>query len=192
MYYNIKKEIIKNVLFISIILLLAIISTYCIYNKFQDRRDIDYNSESLDVTYHEATGDEISLNRITPMTDSVGLSSKAYNITIKNNLTEKVNYKVRILNDLEKQIDDACEDILIPLNNIKISIKEGNKDTKIYYLNELNQGILLESKFSALEEKDIVIRVWIDQNSSLPLGAKMHYHGKVQVIEDDKSIAINS
>ena len=84
MYSEIRKrEIIKN--------------TIHIYYKFQGNRNIDFSSESLDVVYHETSGDKLTISKVTPVTDSVGLSSsKAYNISIKNNLTERVNYKIRI------------------------------------------------------------------------------------------------
>ncbi len=63
MYYNAKKEIIKSAIYIALTLLLAIILTYFIYNKFQVKRNIDFNSDSLDVTYHESTGDKITINK---------------------------------------------------------------------------------------------------------------------------------
>ena len=47
---NRRREIIKNTIYIFFILLLAVVSTYYIYNKFQGARNIDFNSESLDVT----------------------------------------------------------------------------------------------------------------------------------------------
>ena len=189
--YNRKKEMIKNIAYITVILLLAIISTYHIYHKFETDRNIDFNSESLDVTYHEATGDKLTITKITPVTDSVGLSSKSYNITIKNNLTEKVDFKIKVVDDLEKIVEDACEGQLIQKENIRISIKNGDRDNKIYTLNELEDSILLDEKMKALEERDFAVRIWISQNSTLPLGSNMHYHGIVQVVEDDTSVAIN-
>ena len=42
--YNRKKEIIKNTVYIIFILLLAVIPTYYIYNKFKEVRDISVNS----------------------------------------------------------------------------------------------------------------------------------------------------
>jgi len=134
MYYNRRKEIIKNAIYITLILLLAIISTHYIYNEFQDTRSVDFNSESLDVTYHEATGDKLSITKITPVTDSVGLSSKSYNLTIKNNLTEKVGFKLKVTEDLEKITEDDCLEKSISKGNIRISIKNGNKENKIYML----------------------------------------------------------
>jgi hypothetical protein len=189
--YNRKREIIKNIIYISIILLLAIISTYYIYNKFQGDRNIDFNSESLDVTYHENSGDKISIVKVTPVTDSVGLSSKSYSITIKNNLTENVDYSIKVLDDLETISNDLCSNNLITEDNIRISVKVNKNDNKIYTLNELENGLLLSNTIGALESDSIAIRVWIKQDSLLPLGSTMHYHGIIEVVEDDGSVAIN-
>lgn len=188
---NRRREIIKNTIYIFFILLLACLSTYYIYNKFQGDRNIDFNSDSLDVTYHEKTGDKISITKVTPVTDSVGLSSKAYLISIKNNLTESVQYKLKIVDDLEKQIEDSCEDYSIDKEDIRVSIKVNKKNNKIYNLDELKDGILLEDKIDALATNSIAIRLWVRQDSNLPSGSIMHYHGIMQIIEDDNSIAVN-
>ena len=187
---NRRREIIKNTVYIFFILLIAIISTYYIYNKFQGDRNIDFNSASLDVTYHEKTGDKLTLNKVIPVTDSVGLSSKAYLISVKNNLTEKVNYKLKIVDDLDKIEEDQCEGNLITSDNIRISIKENRKNNKIYTLSELEDGLLLDDEINALEKKNLAIRIWINQDSALPMNAKMHYHGIMQIIEDDKVAVI--
>ena len=184
-----KKQIMKTAIYMFFILGIAIFSTYYIYNKFQGDRSIDFNSESLDVTYHENTGDKITLNKVTPVTDSVGLSSKAYLITIKNNLTEKVDYKLRVLDDLKTIEEDNCGDKNISKDNIRISIK-ANKNTKIYNLNELEDNTLLVDTINALETKNIAIRIWIRQDSTLPRGSEMHYHGIMQIVEENNSVAV--
>ena len=181
--YNRKKEIIKNIIYITFILLLAVIPTYYIYNKFQGVRDISVNSTLLDVTYHEKTGDMITLNKVTPVTDSVGLSSKAYNITVKNNLTEKVSYKVSLYDDVDKINEDLCQDNLISKDVIRVSIKTDKLGTTIYNLNELENNVLLVDSLEALEKKNISIRVWVRQDSGIPSGSKLHYHGKLKVEE---------
>ena len=189
--YNRKKELRKNIIFSTVILLLAVFSTYYIYNKFQGDRDIDFSSESLDVVYHDATGDKITISKITPVTDSVGLSSKSYNISLKNNLTEDVLYTIKVVDDLEQVELDECEDNLISKDNIKISVKINKQDNAIYQLDELEYGVLLHDTIDALDTTDISIRVWIKQDSNLPSGSKLHYHGKIQVVEEDGMVAIN-
>jgi len=187
---NRRREMVKNIVYVTFILLIAVVSTYYIYNKFQGDRNIDFNSESLDVTYHEKSGDKLTLTKVTPVTDSVGLSSKAYSVTIKNNLTKDVNYKVKIVDDVEKYIEDECEDNVIPKDNIRISVKVNKKSNKIYYLHELEDNLLLDDTIKALETKNISIRMWIRQDSILPTNTKLHYHGIMQVLEDDE-VAIN-
>ena len=187
---NRRREMVKNIVYVTFILLIAVVSTYYIYNKFQGDRNIDFNSESLDVTYHEKSGDKLTLTKVTPVTDSVGLSSKAYSVTIKNNLTKDVNYKVKIVDDVEKYIEDECEDNVIPKDNIRISVKVNKKSNKIYYLHELEDNLLLDDTIKALETKNISIRMWIRQDSILPTNTRLHYHGIMQVLEDDE-VAIN-
>lgn len=189
--YNPKKEVMKNFIYIGIILLIAIISTYKIYYKFQDDRNVNFNSDSFVITFHEKTGDKVNITKVTPVTDSVGLSSNSYSFSIKNNLTEKAHFEVRLVDDLESVTDDNCIDKLISKENIKVSIKNGKKDNKIYNLNELEDGVLLSDKISALEEREISVRVWVDKNSSLPIGSDMHYHGTIKVLEDNGSVAMN-
>lgn len=197
-----KKEWIKNGIYIFFILLLAVISTHYIYYHFQDDRNIDFNSESLDVTYREATGNKISLTKITPVTDSVGLSSMAYVITIKNNLTEKVNYKIVLEDDPEYiELDDVVEEETeenvekkshwIPKEEMKISVKNGKSGNKIYLFDELEDGVLLEDTINALETKNITIRLWIKQESNLNSKEDLYYHGIMNVIEEDHSIVVD-
>lgn len=180
-----RKEIIKNVVYISLILLIAIASTYYIYYKFQNDTDADFNSESLSISYHDSFENRIKLTKVTPVTDSVGLSSVAHSYTVKNNLTVKVPYTVKLLDDYETIKEDECGESLIGNENIRVSIKVGKRANKIYNLNELEDGILLEGIIEPLESTDIIIRTWVNIDSELTGGLNMHYHGKVMIIEDD-------
>ena len=186
--YNRKKEIIKSSVYTFFILALAVVSTYFIYNKFQGVRSVDVTSESIDVTFHESTGDKVGIYKVTPVTDSVGLSSKSYNISIKNNLTEKVPYSIKIIDDLEKIVEDGCEDKIIPKSEIRVSVKVKKKESVIYTLSEVEEGILLDDYVDALDEDDISIRLWIKHDSTLPSGSRMHYHGILQVAEGNNII----
>lgn len=184
MYYKKlrKKEMIKNTVIITLILLLAVISTYYIYHKFENEHNVDYNSQSLDIVFHEKNAEKVSLTKVTPVTDSIGLSSNSYTLTIKNNLTEPVKYLVKLEDDLEEISNDNCGEYQIPKEAIRVSIKE-DKENKIYNLSDLEEGILMTKKINALGEKDISIRVWINKDSSIPTGSNLHYHSKIKVIE---------
>ena len=186
--YNRKKEIIKSCVYTFFILGLAVVSTYFIYNKFQGVRSVDVTSESIDVTFHETTGDKVGLYKVTPVTDSVGMSSKSYNISIKNNLTENVSYSIKLVDDLEKIVEDGCEDKLIPKSDIRVSVKVKKKENVIYTLNDIENGILLDDEVLALDEANISIRLWVRHDSTLPNGSRMHYHGILQVAEGNNII----
>lgn len=188
MYYkNIrKKEMIKNFVYISLILLLAVVSTIYIYNKFSYDNVVDTSSLKLDVIYHDNKKDLISIKKVTPVTDSVGLSSNANTITVKNNLTEKVDYKIVIENDKDSVTSDDCGEYLISYSDIRIAIKTDKKDYKIYNLSDLEDGELLIDSIDALGEKNISIKVWVNQYSTLPLGSNMHYHSKIKILDIKK------
>lgn len=184
MYKSIRRrETIKNVVYISLILLVAIVSTYLIYDKFVDERKIDSSSEMLEVTYRDNSGNKIAITKVTPLTDSVGLSTTNYGLTLSNNLTEEVNYKIIVKDDIETILEDHCEEYQISKEDIRISVKVGKNENKIYTLSELVDGVLLEDKIKALDKEEISIRVWVSQNSTLPLGSNIHYHGIVDVID---------
>ena len=190
MYYNRKKILIKNITFIIAIFALAIIATYNIYYHFIDATDIDYSSESLDITFHEKNGADVAITKAIPVSDSVGLSSTAYTFTIKNNLTEKVNYQVKLVEDIEKIVEDLCVEQQIPKELLIISIKEDNLKNAIYTVSELQDGILDSDVMEPLEEKDYSIRVWVGNSDTLIIGSNLHYHGMIQVIENGIDLAI--
>lgn len=182
MYKRIRrKETIRNVVYIGLILLVAVVSTYLIYNKFADERKIDSSSEIVDVTYRDNSGNKIAITKVTPLTDSVGLSTTNYGLILSNNLTEKVNYRIFIKDDIKTVLEDECEEYQISKDDIRISVKVGKKENKIYTLSELLDNVLLEDNLKALSKEEISIRVWVSQNSTLPLGSNIHYHGMLEV-----------
>ena len=188
MYKSIRRrETIKNVVYIGLILLVAVVSTYLIYDK------IDSSSEILEVTYRDNSGRKLAITKVTPLTDSVGLSTTNYGVTLSNNLTEKVNYRIKVKDDIETILNDECEEYQISKDDIRISVKAGKKETKIYTLSELIDGVLIEDSIKALEKEEVSIRVWVSQNSTLPLGSNIHYHGILEV-EDyiPEDIAVQS
>lgn len=188
--YNYKKEMIKNVVIIGVILFIAVFSTYHIYYSFNNTTEIDYSSESLDISFHEEKGEELNITKVTPLTDSVGLSSKGHTLTITNNLTEPVNYKIKVVNNTDKTNNHVCEDILIPQEEIRISIKKSGESTEVYTLAELEEGVLISATSEALEETKYTIRVWVNNETSLPSGSSHHYHGIIQVVENDTIVAV--
>lgn len=188
--YNRKKEIIKNTLIIGFILFVAVFSTYTIYYSFKDEENIDYSSESLDITFHEDSGEELDITKVIPLSDSVGLTTKGHTITITNNLTEPVKYSIKVVDNIEKMEEQDCLGITIPREEIRISIKESGKKAEIYKLSDLENNILLSTTINALGENKYTIRLWVNNESTLPSGSSNHYHGLIQIFENDTTLAV--
>lgn len=186
---NIIKYRKKEIITISIILLFAIFTTNYIYNKFKNSGSVDYNTDTLDVTFYEKSGSEVNLNKVIPVTDSVGLSSKAYKFTITNNTNSSLRYSINI-NDNKKLIEkDDCKEYQIPHNIIRFSIHKKGEKNNIYTLNDLINGKVLSRIIKAKKTEEYVMRFWIINNNTLPTGAKLHYHGSIDIIDEGVEVA---
>lgn len=183
MYYNRKKYLIKNLVTITFILLIAIVATHSIYYKYTEARNVEYTSDSLEIVFHDKEGAEINLVDPSPVTDAIGLSSKAYTLTIKNNLVEPVTYQLVLIDNLEKIITDYCETYQVPKELLKVSVKEDSNKNSVYNLTDLESGILATDTIKALGEKDYSIRIWITNNTGVSLANNLHYHGIIKVLE---------
>lgn len=190
MYYNRKKYILKNVIIITFILLVAIIATHAIYDKFTKERETDYSSESLDIVFHDVAGANIDITKPTLVNDAIGLSSKAYTLTIKNNLTEPVKYQLKLVDNAEKIILDDCAELQIPKELIRVSVKEDSSKNNIYTLSELIDNNLDLGEIDALAEKNYSIRIWVTNTSEANISKNLHYHGIIQVIENETDLAV--
>lgn len=180
----------KELMIIAFILIFALVSTHYIYYKFKDSRGIDYNTETLDVTFHEKNKDEINMLKVTPVTDSVGLSSKSYRFTIKNNTNRSIKYSINIVNNEEQIKKDACRDSQIPINLIKLSISKDKERENIYYLGNLINGNVVTRIIKAKQEENYTMRFWIGNETNLNNGIKLHYHGKIEVKDEGTQVAV--
>lgn len=183
-----RKQLIKSGIYIFIILLFALLSTYYIYNSLKEENNKVRSSKSLDVVFHEKEGELVTLTKVRPVSDSVGLSSHAYNFTIKNNTNTRVNYIVRIVNDKEKIKKDKCGEYQMPLNIIKAGIHEKGKVSDIYNLDDLEDGVLVKTNIGPKKEVNYTLRFWISKNS-LTVDSYLHFHGKIEVLENGTDVA---
>lgn len=182
-----RKELRKNIIFTICILLFATLSTYYIYNKFVSKRDEILKSNSLEVIFHEQNGNHFSINKLSPISDNVGLSTKAYRFTIKNNTNKRVKYMVRLKQDKEKIKQDNCVNTQIPNSIIKFAIHAKNKENNIYNLEDLENNTVVVKELGAKEAEQYTIRFWTSINNALALedSHSYHYHGIIEVIEQE-------
>lgn len=190
MYYNRKKYLIKNIVIISFILLVAVFATNRIYYKFTEARNQDYSSDSLDITFHDVAGADIDITKPNLVNDAIGLSSKAYTLTIKNNLTEPVSYQLKLVDNVNKMSTDGCQDLQIPKELLKIAVKEDSSKNNIYFLSELENDVIDFGELAPLAEKNYAIRIWVTSSTPVNISKELHYHGTIQVLENGSSLAV--
>lgn len=185
-YY--RKQMIKSAIIMIFILIFALVATYYIYYKFKDTRDQINNSSSLEVTFHEKAGDKVTLTRVTPVSDAVGLSSQAYTFTIKNNKETPVNYSIKLEKDLATIVEDECSDTQIPLSMIKGAIHRPKEENHIFMVSDLKENTIVSRKLKGKESVSYTVRFWTTANN-LSLDSNFHFHGKLQIIENGVDIA---
>lgn len=180
----------KEIVVIAFIFIFALVATYKIYYKFESSRSVKYNTKTIDTTFHEKTGSEVNLTKLTPVTDAVGLTSHAYTFTIKNNTTTNLKYSITIEDNEEKILEDECLEYQIPHNLIKFSIHKKGEKNNIYTLSNLVNGEVLTRIIKAGQEEEYTMRFWIS-GESLQTGAKLHYHGNIKVNDLGTQVAIS-
>lgn len=179
----------KEILIIIFILTFALLATYNIYYKFNNSESTDYNTDTLDITFYNKEADQINITKLTPVTDSVGLSSNAYTFKIKNNTNKSIKYSVNINDNTRLYDKHKCRDYEIPKNIIRLSIHKNKEKNNIYNLSDLVNGNIVNRIIKANSEEEYTIRVWISNKANQTTGTKMHYHGIIKVIDEGVLVA---
>ena len=185
---NLKIYYLKQLFKIGIILLFAIIPTYFIYNNFKDKRDQIRSSESLSITFHESEGDKVTLKEVVPVTDSVGLSSRAYTFTIKNNLEAPVKYSIKLIEDETAIEEDNCAMNRIPMQILKVGIHKNNEENQVLSFNTITDNTLTIGTVPGYGSEEYTVRIWA-QKGTLSTDNNLHFHGILQVVENGTDIA---
>ena len=60
----------------------------------------------------------------------------------------------------------------------------------IYTLSELIDNNLDLGEIDALAEKNYSIRIWLTNTSEVNISKNLHYHGIIQVIENETDLAV--
>ena len=92
----------------------------------------------------------------------------AFDLAYKNRISF-IDFKLRYLRS-NKNMKDASE--------ISKYINQA-----IESLNEIDDDILIVGKLKPLDSEKYTIRTWISNESSLPMGSSLHYHGLIEVEE---------
>ncbi len=180
-YYEKQKR--KSIIIIIFLISFSLISTYLIYEKFANSRDRDYDTGKMEVVFHGKNGNEISLDKFTPVTDAIGLASPSYTFTVKNNTDKKVKYSIKLVSNNEKIMFDNCDDKQIPKELLKLSFRKDHQSPIAYVLSEFTDDVIYEDSLKPNSSEDYSIRLWA-MNSNFTLDKTSHYHALIEVIEE--------
>ena len=175
----------KSIIIIVFLIALATISTYLIYNNFSNAREHDVDTGKMEVVFHSKQGNKINLTRFNPVTDAVGLSSTAYEFTVKNSTESSVNYKIILESNTNKINEDNCSNNIIPSELLKLSLRIDHQTPVAKILSEYQDNVLYEGTLKANSEEEYSIRVWAI-NSNFIIDKNSHYHAMIKVIEERK------
>ena len=171
-YY--KKQRRKSIIIITFLVLFSLISTYLIYEKFANSRDKDYDTGKMEVVF---------LDKFTPVTDAIGLSSPSYTFTVINNTDKKVKYSIKLVANKKKMEQDNCDNKQIPKELLKLSFRKDHLPPVAYVLSEFPNDVIYEDSLKPNSSEDYSIRLWA-MNSNFTLDKTSHYHALIEVIEE--------
>ncbi len=180
-YY--RKQRRKSIVIITFLIVFSLVSTYFIYEKFANSRNKDYDTGKMEVVFHEKNGNEISLDKFTPVTDAIGLSSPSYTFTVRNNTDKEVKYSIKLIANNKKIQHDNCENKQIPRELLKLSFRKDHQSPVAYVLSEFPNDIIYEDSLKPNSSEDYSIRLWA-MNSNFTLDKTSHYHALIEVIEE--------
>ena len=182
-YNSLRRHNLKSITIIIFLLTFAIVSTYLIYNKFIELREQDYDTGKMEIIFHDKEGNYIDIERFTPVTDAVGLSSQDYNFTVKNGTSEAVKYKIVLEDNNEKILEDGCSEEQIPKELLKVSLRKDHQAPEAFILSECQDNILFEDTLDAYSEEEYAVRVWA-VNTNFVVDRNSHFHGIIKIIEE--------
>lgn len=180
-YY--RKYIIKSIIIIVFLITISTISTYLIYNKFKDAREHDVDTGKMEAIFHGKEGNKINITKFNPVSDAVGLSTSAYEFTIKNGTDADVKYKIILEQNTKEEDGEDCISSIIPNELLKLSFRIDHQTPVAKILSEYQNNILYEDIIPANSEEDYSIRLWTT-NSNFIIDKNSHYHATIKVIEE--------
>ena len=161
------------------------------YTNGYFRLDIRENGVYVHIYPEKDGGKKIVIQELAEYFEKCGIHE--YNLPELNKAIEKATEEEKnkiIVDNVEKMANQECEGITIPREEIRVSLKKSTGQTEIYKLSDLEDGILLSTTADALQEAKYTIRLWVNNDTSLPSGSEHHYHGLIQIVENDQIVAV--
>lgn len=183
-----KKEHKFSLIILAICLLFCVIAvSYAAWIKiFNGEQEQSIDTATLILTLNESESNEISLINTIPVSDTKGLTYEPYTFELQNSGSIEANYRIKIIDDDDKYIDDGCSDKKLDWANIRYSFKKNNEVATIGNLSDVN-GVLNIGKIDANQIDKYSLILWIKADATNEIMDR-HFHGiiKVDAIQSDQ------
>ena len=176
-----KKELELTILFVGIIFIVLLFSSYFIFSSVQKvEKHNTLKAGKLLIHYKETDtgmGDVVTLNSKKAVSDVLGIDKEPYIIMLENPTKNTIRYKIYLEEDTDMIEIDHCSENLIPKQNIRYQFKED----KIYNLSSCQKKkcLLKTGTIRASSKQQQELRIWVGEQEDI--AEEQHYHGKIVI-----------
>lgn len=177
------------IVFILCLFICFIAVGYAVWTQvFKGEKVNELNTATLILTLDEESTNGISLLNSVPVTDAKGQTYKPYTFKVRNSGTTDANYRIMLVNDTDRYLEDSCNDKKLSWQNIKYSFAK-NGDTATTSLLSESEGILNMGTIKVGEEDSYSLKLWINSEAGNEI-MNQHFHGliKVEAIQSDQTL----
>ena len=155
------------------ILVIIFMIIFCLISYFTFRVNNNKLSNISEVNDLTLTANNFLLTNNYIKSDSLGLKSSGNTITITNNTNEVLNYKLKLVRDVQNINKDNCSNREVPLEYIRYSIDGVNVSTIVPKKD--GEIIIMTGSLKSNESKNLNIKLWLAEN--MPKDKNYHFHG---------------
>ena len=175
-----KKENKVGLIVLILCIIFSLISfSYAIYTVVhKGEKENTMSTATLILNLDEKTS-SISLINAVPLSDSDGLELTPYEFSLRNSGTADAAYRIYIDDNVDKYIEDHCENSKLGFSNVKYAITDNNDITSMNILS-YNSGLIYSGVISAKSTNNYKLRLWVKSDATNETMAK-HFHGKLRI-----------
>ena len=155
------------------ILVIIFMIIFCLISYFTFRVNNKKLSNISEVNSLTLTANNFLLTNNDIKSDSLGLKSSGNTITITNNTNELINYKLKLVRDIQNINKDNCSDREVPLEYIRYSIDGVNVSTIVPKKN--GEIVIITGCLKCHKTKKLNIKLWLAED--MTRDKNYHFHG---------------
>ncbi len=174
------KKFIKISIFVICAVLMLFLVAYAIFTfTGLGTKENRLSTGTLVLTMDESMSNGISISNAVPISDSEGINTDPYVFSIENTGTLNANYRILLVDDLEKYEDHHCSDNKMPWKNIKYELKKDGGASSVDLLSS-SSGLFDTGVLAPGKKKNYTLKLWIEESSGNEIMGT-HFHGRIKI-----------